>query len=247
MGACQSSRENDAIISVGGKGGGGSYKAGKCLAVTASAQLAGCFNDYQISAAPSSSCCLSGNCKPDEEVPEDQICEGRLTITLSKDAQADWYFDDGKYNCSEYPVDAHTLTFEGKTYPTFKIHPCKTKQLEHLVTSNFPMYKFDEPCKVFKFDGVTTYECIAEIKETGWQKIPLSIEKMEKPVTLIFTPCDMELSVYQWTKKDGCKKACVFKNNNFQICKTVYDVAGMPYTPEHFLDGPDTFANRYGD
>ena len=102
-------------------------KAAKCLPVTAAAQLAGCCNDYQISATPSSSCCLSGNCKPDEEVPEDQICEGRLTITLSKDPEANWYFDDGRYNCSEYPVDAHTLTFEGKTYPIFKIHPCKTK------------------------------------------------------------------------------------------------------------------------
>jgi hypothetical protein len=54
-------------------------------------------------------------------------------------------------------------------FPAYKVHPPKLKHTEHLVTSNFPMVKVQEGgCKVYKFDGLATFECVDELKDAGW-------------------------------------------------------------------------------
>ena len=79
-------------------------------------------------------------------------------------------------------------------------------------------------CKVYKFDGIATFECVVELKEAGWQKVDTTIHLIEKPVIFVCTPCDIELSIYKWEKKDGCCKATIFKNNRFSIQKNIYSL-----------------------
>ena len=110
-------------------------------------------------------------------------------------------------------------------------------------------------CKVYKFDGLATFECVDELKDAGWQKVDTTIHLIEKPVIFVCTPIDYDLDIYSWDicaypNKDGaCWKATIFKNDKFSIKKILYyHVPGMPYTPDHYVDGgPDTHKNVYGD
>mgnify|MGYP001046042624 CR=1 FL=1 len=62
---------------------------------------------------------------------------------------------------------------------------------------------------------------------------------------MIIVPADIELSIYQWNKEEGKKSAYVYKSDDFDIVKTVYDVSGNPPLPSGFPEGPDSWANRY--
>ena len=162
-------------------------------------QLAGVCNEYSFS-EPTATMTLKGISKPDSVEESETL--GCFSITLSKDEEKDWYWDDGRYNNSDYCVDQLDFTANGVCYPAFRIHPHKTKHTDFLLTKNYPIFKFSEetPHKVYKFSGLTTYECVAELEcPQGWTTIPkVEIQEINKPVTIIIVPAEVELDILKW-------------------------------------------------
>jgi hypothetical protein len=156
---------------------------------------------------------------------------------------------DGTCNNSCYCVDKHCICVDNCDHPAFKIHPAKVKATGAHCCDQKPCFKFEKPSKVYTYDCVANYECVMEVTEAdcGWKDIPVCVQKLTKPIFIVIVPCESELSVYKWTKGDGCKKACIFKHDKIEICKTVYDVSGVPYRPCNFDYGPDHACNIQGD
>ena len=250
MGACQSNTASNSISS----GSGPAFHAEKrprslikALPYDAACQLKGCYNEYKITEKPE--CCweLTGCCH-EGAMDEKDCIDGCFTIKWCEDKGT--FHTDGCHNNSCYCVDKHYICVDNCEYPLFKVHPAKKKATDTLCCEQKPCFKFEKPSKVYTYDCVANYCCVMEVKEEncGWKDIPVCVEKLTKPICIIIVPLECEeLSCYKWTKGDGCKKACIFKHDKMEICKTVYDVSGVPYCPKDFPYGPDHECNIQGD
>ena len=151
-----------------------------------------------------------------------------------------------------YMVSELSLTNSGVSYPLFKISPPSKRATEFIFVMNHMAYLFptSDPQKIYKFDGVSMFELIAVLDNISggeFNEIPYNIAELREDTMFVIVPAEVQLSTFKWNQEPNSKSAIVYKGDNFQILKTVYDVQGNPPTAADYPNGPNSWNNRYGD
>lgn len=182
------------------------------------AQLGDSYNDYAISHESSHSAVIPGISILENGVSDSETISKVFAITVQKDTDYDWYFNDGRYNNMDFLVSEHVLFENEKEYPLYKINAPTKPATDFLFSKNVPAYKFEssEPKNIYKYDGKITFELVAKMDKIvagEWNEIPLEISTLEKEIMIVIVPANVELSTYIWKENKDSRSAYIFKSN----------------------------------
>ena len=75
------------------------------------------------------------------EIDEDEIIGENIAILTMKDVKADYCFNDGRYNNSDFEVEQSMLTSSNfKEYTAYTIYPAETKPTEGFCSATNAVY-----------------------------------------------------------------------------------------------------------
>ncbi len=163
-----------------------------------------------------------------------------------------WYFTDGRYNASNFPVARAELSGLSDALPAYTIEPPQNGPSEFLGTRHGLFYRFDEAADwtVYELaDGAlkaVARIAAADVSVDGYTRVGDLVANDTRPRTLVFARADRRTSTFT-ALADGAEGARLDDSAVGRVVQVQIPLPGPPLdTVADYTDGPSGWGNTYG-
>ncbi len=194
--------------------------------------------------------CPEGQTPAEEVAPADTA--GDLAIAVPWSTDVNWYFLDGRYNDSDFPVTQGTVTGLGDPpLPAYTIDPPRTHATDFLGTQHVVLYRFPDVAdwRVYEL-AEGSLRTVAEVPAAtvvadGYTRLPDLTANTDHPRTLVFAHADRPVSTFT-AVGGGAEAARVADTPLGHLVQIRVPLPGAPYDTVDDTRGPSSWVNIYG-